>query len=138
METKSLSIREDVRELQVQLDKHKDFYVPPCNHYFNDGMYCRETFTHAGTMLIGATHKKSCFNILTEGKVIVSNGIKEVVLKAPQVFVSSIGVQKIAYCITDTIMINVFRTEATTVDEAEKELYEEDLKAPRANLKGLQ
>lgn len=129
----SALIKKDIANLTEQLEELPTAYVPPVNHYFTDGMYCRETFTHAGTMLVGATHKKSCFNILTEGIVVVSNGEVETKVKAPQIFVSSPGSQKLGYCLTDTIMVNVFNVEATTVEEAEKELYEEDLGVLHAN-----
>ena len=127
MVQKSIVIKKEIKKLQEQLEQLPTVYEAPTNHYFKDGMYCRETFTHADTMLVGATHKKASFNILTEGEVIVSDGVKEVKLKAPQIFVSDPGSQKVAYCITDTIMVNVFRTDATSVEEAEQELYEEEL-----------
>jgi hypothetical protein len=118
---------QEIQELNKQLQLMDTQYEPPVNHYFKDGMYCRETFTHAGTMLIGATHKQATFNILTEGEVTVSNGDKVVYLKAPQIFISEAGSQKVAYCITDTIMVNVFRTDAKTPDEAEQELFKEEI-----------
>ena len=69
----------------------------------------------------------ACFNILLEGEIVVSNGEGEVVLKAPQTFINGIGIQKIGYCLTDVLWANVFRTEATTVEEAEQELFEETI-----------
>lgn len=114
-------------ELTAQLEKLDTVYECPTKHHFVDGMYCREAFMHAGTIGVGATHKKACFNLLTEGKIIVSNGEEEVVLKAPQTFVGGAGVQKIGYAITDVVWVNVFRTDATTVEEAEKELFIEKI-----------
>jgi hypothetical protein len=127
MGQKSIALQKDIDEFSVSLHRLPTKYEPPVNHYFKDGMYCRETFTHADTMLVGATHTKASFNILTEGEVVISDGETEVKLKAPQIFISEPGSKKIAYCITDTIMVNVFRTSATSVEEAEKELYIEEL-----------
>jgi len=127
MEQKSLSIQEDVKELKEQLERHPGVYEPPTKHTFIDGMYCRETFVHAGTIGIGATHKTACINLLTEGTIVVSNGEKEVYLKAPQTFVGAPGVQKIGYAITDVVWVNVFRTDATSIEEAEQELFVEEI-----------
>jgi hypothetical protein len=90
-------------------------------------MYYREMFALQGTVLIGAHHKEDCYNILLDGKIVVSNGEKEVVLEAPQTFINAKGVQKIGYCLTDVLWANVFRTDATTVEEAEQELFEEEI-----------
>jgi hypothetical protein len=122
-----LQIKQDIDELQQQLQQLDTVYEPPTNHHFVDGMYCREMFALKGTMIIGATHKKPCFNLLTEGTILVSNGSEEVVLKAPQTFIGADGVQKIGYALTDVVWVNVFRTDATTVEEAELELFEEDI-----------
>ena len=123
----SALIKADIQELTLQLLKHPALYEPPTKHHFVDGMYCRETFIHAGTMGVGATHKKACFNLLTEGSIIVSNGEHEVTLQAPQTFIGGIGVQKIGYALTDVVWVNVFRTDATTVEEAERELFTEEI-----------
>jgi len=119
--------RPEVKDLADQLRAHPNAYEPPVNHYFLDGMYCREAFAVAGTLGVGATHTKGCFNLLIEGTMTVSNGDKEVVLKAPQIFIGGAGSEKIVYAVTDVIWVNVFRTDATTVEEAEKELFVENI-----------
>ena len=119
--------RPEVKDLAEQLLAHPDAYEPPTNHYFLDGMYCREMFAHAGSILVGVTHKTACFNFLTEGTIVVSNGEKEVVLKAPQTFIGSAETQKTAFALTDVVWVNVFRTDTTTVAEAEKELFVENI-----------
>ena len=119
--------RPEVKDLAKQLMAHPNVYEPPVNHYFLDGMYCRETLVVAGTIGVGATHKTASFNLLIEGTIVVSNGETEVVLKAPQIFIGSAGVQKNGYMLTDVIWVNVFRTDTTTVEEAEKELFVENI-----------
>jgi len=117
-----------------ELVKHPASYEPPTKHYFLDGMYCREMFVHEGTLAVGATHTTSCFNLLTEGTIVVGNGDEAVELKAPQVFVSGPGVQKVGLAITDVVWVNVFRTDATTVEEAEQELFSENLESYKARM----
>ena len=129
MGQKSIVIQEEINELQHQLEEHSLEYIPPVNHYFADGMYCREMFALAGTTAVGATHKKDCINLLTEGEIVITDGsIEPIVIKAPQIFVSKAGKQKIIHFLTDSIVVNVFRTSATTVEEADKECVVEDFK----------
>lgn len=120
-------IKADIADLARQLVTLDTAYEMPTKHHFVDGMYCREAFMHAGTIGVGATHKKACFNLLTEGTIVVSNGEEEVILKAPQTFIGGAGVQKVGYALTDVVWVNVFRTDATTVEEAEQELFVEDI-----------
>ena len=120
-------VKQDIQELNQQLKALDTQYEPPTKHIFLDGMYCREMFALAGTMLIGATHTKDCINLLTEGEIIVGNGEKEVILKAPQTFIGGAGIQKIGYALTDVVWVNIFRTDATSVEEAEQELFIEKI-----------
>jgi hypothetical protein len=119
-----LQVSDDILELKHQLEKLDGVYEPPTKHTFIDGMYCREMFILAGTMIIGAKHKQPCINLLTEGTIVVSNGTKEITLKAPQTFIGTKGTQKIGYALTDVVWVNVFRTDVTTVEEAELELID--------------
>ncbi len=117
-------IKRDIQELSQQLTEHPGRYEAPTKHYFLDGMYCRECFVLAGSTGVGKLHKKASFNLLTEGTILVSNGEQEVILKAPQIFMGSAGKQKIGHALTDVVWVNIFRTDATTVTEAEQELFE--------------
>jgi len=117
-------VKKDIQELSLQLETHPGRYEAPTKHYFLDGMYCRECFVLAGSIGVGKIHKKASFNLLTEGTIVVSNGEQEVVLKAPQIFIGNAGKQKIGHAITDVVWVNVFRTDTTTVAEAEQELFE--------------
>jgi len=116
-----------VKDLTSQLIEHPDCFELPTKHHFVDGMYCRELFIGAGTLLVGATHTKACLNLLTEGTIVISNGEQEVTLKAPQTFIGRAGVQKIGYALTDCVWVNVFRTDTTTVEDAERELFVEEI-----------
>jgi len=127
MGQKSIVIQEEIQELHKQLLDSGTAYEPPTLHHFVDGMYCRESIILKGTLGIGATHRKACFNLLTEGTILVSNGKEDIILKAPQTFIGSAGIQKIGYALTDVVWVNVFRTDAASIEEAEQELFEEEL-----------
>ena len=112
----------------VDIIRHSEgCYEPPIDHKFMDGIYYREMFVLKDTVLVGATHTKECYNILLSGEIMVGIGDDVRILKAPLTFVTSPGVQKVGYCLTDVLWANVFRTDAITVEEAEKELFKEEI-----------
>ena len=67
----------------------------PVAHFFAPGIYIREIFMPAGTMVIGRIHKTEHFNVLLEGRarVVVDGEVHE--LSAPCTFVSRSGVSKV-------------------------------------------
>jgi len=94
-------------------------------HSFNDGMYMRETSVKAGTLVIGCTHKKDSFAILAKGRIVQLDGSERYEIEAPATIITKAGSQRKAYAIEDATYITVNRTDATTVEEVEAELYEE-------------
>lgn len=95
-------------------------------HRFVDGMYYRSMKAPAGSLIVGATHKKSCINILISGEIMISNGSECVRMKAPQTFEGTKDTGKTGFAITDIEWVNIFRTDALTVRDAETELFEEE------------
>jgi len=117
---------QDIVELNNQLQACTK-YEPPTRHMVVDSMYYREMFALQGTMLIGATHTKPCYNILLYGKICVGDGEDFVVIEAPQTFITAPGKQKVGYCITDVIWANVFHTDKTELQDIEQELFKEEI-----------
>lgn len=93
----------------------------PVQHHFADGQYVRETFMPAGTFAIGKKHKFSTINILLKGKISVyhSEDIPIQVIKAPAIWRSGEGVQKMAYFHEDTIWVNTHPTQETDIEVIE-------------------
>lgn len=94
---------------------------PEMMHYFAHGVYCRQMKVPAGIVLAGKIHKHDTLNILLQGEIEVAmehGGTS--VMKAPLVFVSAPGVQKIARTITETIWLNVHGTDETDLSVIEK------------------
>src|SRR5262245_29986165 len=70
----------------------------PVTHRFSPGVYLREIFMPAHTVVIGRTHKTEHFNILIQGScLIVHDDGRREELRAPKTFVSKAGVQKVLY-----------------------------------------
>ncbi len=91
-------------------------------HYFADGMYAREMFIPAGTLLTGAVHMFEHINVCTKGdiSVLTEDGPKRI--KAPATMIARPGTKRVGYAHEDTIWITFHATEAKTVEEAEARL----------------
>lgn len=117
---------QDIVELQRALSKLPQV-EPVSTHYFADGMYCREVFRTAGTLVVGKVHKKEHFFILVSGEMSVwsaNAGVKRVC--APHVWVSQPGTKRVTYAHTDSTAITVHRVSFLNLDDIENELVEDE------------
>jgi hypothetical protein len=97
----------------------------PSTHEFQDGFYLRQTFIPANTLVVGRRHRKDTINMLLSGRVVlIMPSGSTVVLTAPESFISGAGEQKVAYTLSDIVCANIFQVRATTVAEAEAEVFE--------------
>lgn len=99
-------------------------------HHFADGIYGRELFIPAGTVLTGKIHRHSTLNLLIQGDITVTTpeGMKRI--QAPAVFVSPPGTKKAGYAHTDTRWVNVHPTKITDLAAIEaKFIVPEELPA---------
>lgn len=92
----------------------------PVTHHFSPGLYLREIFMPAGTVVVGRVHKTEHFNILVQGAcVIVHDDGQREELRAPKVFVSKAGVQKVLYILEDMIWMTTHVSEETDLVKLE-------------------
>jgi hypothetical protein len=115
-----------VEALQREVSKLPQ-YEPETKHYFHAGMYCREVFRHAGVVVVGKVHKQEHFYLIVSGTVKITDGdgpAQEVT--GPHLFLSKPGTKRAVYAVTDTLCMTFHATEALTVEDAEKQLVEED------------
>lgn len=95
-------------------------------HHFADGMYCRELFRPAGTLIVGKVHKREHFYILLSGEITVSGDGTRERFKAPQVMVSAPGTQRAVFAHEDSLCITVHRTDSRDLAVIEREIVEHD------------
>lgn len=97
----------------------------PVTHRFAPGVYLREIFMSADSIVIGRIHKTEHFNILVQGAcyIVHDDGRREE-LRAPMTFVSKAGVQKVLYILEDMIWQTVHVTEETDLAKLEEMLVE--------------
>ena len=96
----------------------------PLRHYFSKGVYVREIFMGAGTIVIGKIHKTEHLNILQRGKVSIYDESGVFTLQGPITFSSGAGVQKVLYIHEDTTWSTVHVTDETDLVKLESELIE--------------
>ena len=92
-------------------------------HSFANGMYTREIHIPAGDIIVGKIHRSDYFVNVIKGKlwVMSEHGSKEVT--APASFVAKAGVKHIGYTLEDTVWSDTHKTDKTTIEEAEKEIF---------------
>jgi hypothetical protein len=104
-----MSTLENIEKLESALLRMPQVELP-LTHMFAPGVYWREMFAPAGTLVVGHMHKTKHFNVLLSGKMVVLVDGKPFEMKAPEVFVSEAGVRKVAYVTQDMRFVNIFPT----------------------------
>ncbi len=100
----------------------------PVKHHFSPGLYMREIFMPAGTIVIGKVHKTEHFNIIMQGScyIVHDDGSHEVI-SAPSVFVSQAGVQKVLVITEDMTWMTTHVTDETDIQKIEDMIIEQPL-----------
>lgn len=89
----------------------------PLVHRFTDGMYIREIFMPAGTLVTTLVHKTNHPFVLTKGKVSVWNNGEVEHLEAPYVGITRPGTRRLIVIHEDATWITFHATDLTDPDE---------------------
>jgi hypothetical protein len=96
----------------------------PLKHHFEGGMYTRELFIPQGIIVVSAIHKQQHPTFLLKGKLSYLNDEGEVTtITAPHTIFTQAGTQRVLFHHEDCIVCCVFKTEKTSVEEAELDVY---------------
>ena len=92
-------------------------------HHFSPGLYAREMFIPAGTVLTGAVHKTEHMALFV-GDITVwtEHGMQRIT--GHQTFVSKAGAKRVGYAHADTWCTGFFVTDETDIDALEAALVE--------------
>ena len=91
----------------------------PLIHLFAPGVYYREIFMPAGTIVIGHEHKTEHFNIVLSGKARVMMNGEIHLIKGPDVFVSGPGVSKVLYILENMRWATIHPSDETNIEVLE-------------------
>lgn len=121
----ALELRGKVFQLEQKMLEQPQLDLP-VKHHFSQGVYGRELFIPAGTLLTGKIHKYEQLNILSQGEmsVLTEEGVKRV--KAPFHIVAPAGTKRIAYAHTDCTWTTIHQTELRDVDQIEARFIAQD------------
>jgi len=99
----------------------------PLEHHFENGMYTRKVFMGRGSLIISLIHKQDhpTFILSGECSILLDTGEIER-YKAPHIIQTKAGTQRVVYMHDDSEWACVYKTDATTVDAAEAEIYTEN------------
>lgn len=95
----------------------------PLTHRFTPGMYAREIFMPKGALVISHVHKTEHPYVVMQGRVKVwteNDGVVEIA--APHVGITKPGTRRILEILEDCRWITFHPTQATTVEEAERDV----------------
>lgn len=92
----------------------------PLEHHFCGGVYARQMFIPAGTVLTGKMHKEDNLNVMLYGDITVAtqDGVRRV--DKPCVIVSKAGTKRAGYAHKDTCWITFHATQETDLETIEK------------------
>lgn len=97
--------------------------------YSADGVYAREIFIPAGTLLVGEIHLKAQINVVSQGaiRVVTETGVQDIV--APSTFVSPAGTKRAGYVLEDTVWTTFLATDKTDDKDVYAEFIAKDYQA---------
>lgn len=114
------STRERIDALEDGIRKELKPVDCPVVHRFSKGVYAREMFIPAGTVVTGKIHKHENLNILSKGSlsILMEDGSTQRV-QAPYTVVSPPGTRRCAFAHEDSVWTTVLGTDSRDVDEIE-------------------
>lgn len=97
----------------------------PVTHRFTPGLYAREIFMPAGTLLSSKIHKTEHPYVVLSGKVSVwVNDDEEILIEGPYVGITKPGTRRVLYIHEDTRWITFHPSEETELEKLEAQLIE--------------
>ena len=118
-----LALEESMQDLDGYDHGGKD--LCKITHYFAPGVYAREMWLPANGLITGKIHLTEHLNILSQGKVSVSNKGESITMEAPYTFVSPVGTKRAIFAHEDSTWTTIHVTALTDPEEIEDEIIAE-------------
>jgi hypothetical protein len=96
--------------------------VCPVKHHFSPGLYAREMFIPAGTVIVGKMHRHQHLAAVLRGRISIAgeDGASEVC--GPALFVSQAMTKRAGYALEDTVWVTFHPTEKTDLADIEADV----------------
>ncbi len=122
-----VAIRKEVMDRFDEIEKAIASLPPvemPVRHIFTPGLYTREIFMPAGTVVTSKIHKTRHPYVISQGLVTVRSDSGLDRLMAPWTGITEPGTKRVIYVEQDTIWTTFHVTEKTDVLEIERDIIE--------------
>jgi hypothetical protein len=108
-------------ELEIELSQQENQVEPPLMHYFTPGLYTREIYMAAGTLIISKIHKTEHPFVISAGKAYVkkNDGDWEL-LEAPYTGITYPGTRRVLYIEEDCVWTTFHPTDIVPKDFTEE------------------
>lgn len=121
---KNKAMNQQLDELESVLTEYPKAELP-VTHRFTPGIYIREIFIPAGTMLTSMEHKTEHPFVISQGKIIVtSENEGKVVYEAPFTGITKPGTRRALFAETDVVWTTFHATEETDVEKIGETILE--------------
>ena len=120
--------RENVLALQGYLATLPQLNLPP-RHYFAPGMYGRELFIPADSVVVGKIHRHQHITMLIQGEATINTDKGMERISAPHVWISQVDAKRALYTHTDCTFFtcHLNPTDETDLDKLESEIIEPEI-----------
>ena len=93
------------------------------DHAFHGGVYLRTMIAPKGTMISSYIYRKPHHCIISKVKASYRSEQSSQRIEAPYRFQADSGSKRLIYCETDLVWTTIIKTDATTPEDAEKDIY---------------
>lgn len=126
-----------IRRAILTLEKVMEAYDEvecPVTDVFIDGLYCRQCFNPAGTLIVGKIQRHGCLAMIVCGEVKVFDEHGERHLVAGEIFESKPGAKRVVLALKDTVFATIHANPTNETDPVKLEAH---LVAPSYESLGL-
>ena len=125
-EKKTVEQADIIDRFEEQIVSLGDPVSLPLRHIFTKGLYAREIFIPAGSLLTSQEHKTQHQFIISKGEIrVFTDDDKVITLRAPYIGITEPGTRRALHAVTDTVWTTFHPTDKTEVDEIENEILGE-------------
>ena len=124
-------VRKRIYELQATLDSATEAHIieqemGTLTHRFTSGMYARELFIPAGTVMVSHLHKFPRLCIISKGDVTFTTEYETRRVKAPYTAVFPPGSKVALFTHADTVWTAIVRTDETDIEKIKSQILAKD------------
>lgn len=115
--------------LELKMTEHLDMIEIPVRHRITEGMYTREAFAPAQTLLTSMRHKTDHQFIVSKGKALIfTDGLGWEMVEAPFHGETKKGNRRLIYILEDIVWTSIHPTDKNNLQDIENDLVEFDNK----------